>query len=275
MSDVISGPKTPSFVIYIISTHITLMVIAALPMLFDSLTASTALANQLISSSSILLVDVVLSGIEILLLRRGFGKFPFTASLIIEFGKLWTTAQLLAGVADQQLLLALSAASAFSLFASKLFTQKIKNFSQSPLSNNITQVLPAIAIIALFAGSSIATTLGIGPVSQEPNPQFFNVGNLPAFNIPSWNAQYYLDNILDSLGTGTPNPFLNVLNVTNNNHDPNTPTQKLTPYLKEATYFNYLYDPVKAKSGTFFPATTGTTNQILYDSGTAYNNQTE
>ena len=272
MSDVISGPKTPSFVIYIISTHITLMVIAALPMLFDSLTASTVLANQLVSNSSILLGDVVLSGIEILLLRRGFGLFPFSASLLIEFGKLWTTAQLLTNVGDQQLLLALSAASAFSLFVSKLFTQKIKNFAQSPLSNNITQVLPAVAIIALFAGSSIATTLGIGPVSQVPNPQFFNTSNINfnQFNIPSWNAQYYLDNILDSLGTGSPNPFLNVLNVTNNNHDANTPNQKLTPYLKQATYFNYLYDPVKAKSGTFFPATTGTTNQILYDSGTTY-----
>lgn len=279
MSKVINVQKTPSFVYYIISTHILYMALVALPMVIDSTSAGTALANKLITNATVLFGNIGLSAVEVFLLRRNFGKFTFFSSMILETGKLWTTAQLLPVVSasDHQLLLALSGASFFSVFVSKIFSQKIKNFSQSPLSNNITQVLPALAIMALFAGSTIAGTLGLGPVSQQQNPKPFNVSNIDVsmFQRPSWNAEYYLDNVLDMFGGGMNSPFMPILNVTNNNPDPNALTNKLTPYLKDTTYLTYSFDAQKATSGTFFPASTGTTTPSSYSSGTTFSGQTE
>jgi hypothetical protein len=278
MSDIIKANKVPSFVLYLISLSTTFMLTSSIMMLFDSTSASTARAEELLMGGTVLIVNFILSSIEIFLLRKNFGRVFFVTSFIFEIGKIFGTLQFVTAV-DNQLLLALGSASLFSLIVAKLFTERITKISGNALSKNLTQILPTIGIILLFTGSSLLSTIGLAPVSQSPDPQAFNVDNInfSLFKTPSWNAQYYLDNILDQFRSGLNEPFIPVFNVTNNSPDEQrfgSGNQKISSYLKDKTYFDYKYDSLKAKSGTFFPADTGTTSQNVYLSKDPFTGQT-
>lgn len=279
MSSLTDPKKTPSFVLYIISLTTSLMIASGIGGLVDSfmnveLTATQAAAAY--DNGVTMLAISILAVVGLLTLRRSFGLITFILNFVLELIIL-NQLSILPDSSDKLLYMSLTTASLFGIFVSKFFRANVNDISNKPLTKNIVQVIPAVAIIMIFAGSTLATTLGLNPVSQQPDPQYFNVDNVNfnLFNVPSWNAQYYLDNILDQFQAGINDPFKPVFNVTNNTPDSRLGSnQKISSYLKEETFFAYKYDAVKAKSGTFFPADTGLTSQNQYLSGTTYNQQT-
>ena len=286
MSDVLAKNKTPSFVLYILSFNLFLMAPTALMLLYNSFSSygcvivcsTSAEAIKDNWNGTILLGSTLLGGLELLMLRRGFGKKVFSLSLLFELSRLYSVSQLLMSI-DNQLYVAVSGASLISVFLSKVFAKNVNEFLKRPVTQNLGQVIPAIVVILIFTGSSLLSTLGFGTPSQVPDPQNFDTGgiNWGIFKPASWNAQYYLDNILDQFRAGMYDPFKPVFNVTNNSPDPirfGSGNQKISSYLKQETYFAYEYDAAKAKSGTFFPADTGKIDTSYYSAGQAYTGQT-
>ena len=285
MSDVLAKNKAPAFITYIISINLLLMISTSLSLYFNTFSSFGCIAicnstSQSITNSlnaNLLFGSFILGSIEVLALRKGFGKFSFGFSFLVEILRLYTVAFQLVNF-NNQLYVAISGASLISVFLSKIFAKNIKELINKPLSQNLGQIIPALVVLVIFTGSSLLSTLGLGVVSQEPNPQPFNVGNInfSMFKTPSWNAQYYLNNILDQFRAGLNAPFTPVFNVTNNSPDPARfgSNEKISSYFKEQTYYSYKYDAVTAKSGTFFPAPTGTTTEKVYLAGTQFNNQT-
>ena len=272
MSDDLAKNKAPSFVLYIISTHILYLAITFLPIYFGTFSSfgcfavctTNAEAIRATSNANMLFLATFLSIIEFSSLRKSFGKLAFGTSFIIELVKLYTLATQLISI-DNTFLVALSGASLLSVFFSKVFYTKVTDITKNPLTQNLSQIIPALVVIVLFTGSSLLSTIGLAPVSQEPNPQNFSVNyRASMFKTPSWNAQYFLDNILDQFTAGLLNPNLVVFNVTNLTPDPSdspsaspSPNQLPLAYYRENSYFNYAYDSKIATSGTFMKLTPG------------------
>lgn len=270
MSEALDIKKSaPSFVTYIAVISVVLMLVTALSMLLDSVTAGTAKQQNLIQGSAVLIGGTFITFVEIYLMRKRFPRIGFFAGLVGEIGKIATTT-IFVTETSTDLLIGLYGATLFSILFSKFFRERIDKLAATGVSRNALNILPTAFILLLFAGGSIFSTLGFGASSQSPNPQDFDITDVDfsLFNEPEWNANYFLDNILDQFLGGLIDPTQIIFNVTNltpdDYNDPIDPNnvladarQKPFTYFKENTMDEYKYIYQKAETASFFPSSTG------------------
>ncbi|MHA2105359.1 MAG: transglutaminase-like domain-containing protein, partial [Candidatus Hodarchaeales archaeon] len=123
------------------------------------------------------------------------------------------------------------------------------------LSRNILNVVPAVFFLLAFTGGSLLSTLGFGAASQIQNPEYFDTSNVDfsIFNNPSWNAAYYLQNLMDQFTAGLNAPFQNVFNITrifpDNDDLATTSDQYPFAYYKTGVSDSWEYNANEARSG--------------------------
>jgi transglutaminase-like putative cysteine protease len=259
----------PSFVNYIAGISASYMLVTALSLLFESISAGTNQSNDLIQGAAVMGGGALITLIEIFFLRRNMRAIGgFGIGCLAEIGKFLSTVNAVKGI-DTSILIGLYTATFASLLVSKFFRARIDTLSQMGVSRNLLNVLPTIIILLTFTGGSLLTNLGFGAISQAQNPEPFETDDVDfsLFKVPDWNAAYFLDNIMDQFTSGLQFPDQIMFNVTNLTPDgyeshcaptgPRTakdicPTQKPITYFRSRTFDQYKYDKDKAVSATWF-----------------------
>ena len=263
--------SAPSFVLYLSGITLIYFLFSSISMLIQSTTEGTIFSKQLVNNAFLLGSLAAITLPEIILLRRNLQFLGgFGLGIIAEVLKIFITSQLIQGVSNS-LFVWLSGGTLASIVVSKTFRTKIDQLSRAGLSRTALNVLPAIFILIAFTGGSLLSTIGFGPVSQVQNPSPFNTSNInfSMFNTPSWNALYYLQNIMDQFQAGLKNPYQIVFNVTDINPDPyNTNPHAPITYYATSSENTYEYNSPVATSGSWFTSSNPIPNS--YTSGNIY-----
>jgi hypothetical protein len=112
-----------------------------------------------------------------------------------------------------------------------------------------------VFFLLAFTGGSLLSTLGFGAASQIQNPEYFNTDDVDfsLFNNPSWNAAYYLQNLMDQFTAGLNAPFQNVFNITrifpDNDDLATTSNHYPFAYYKKGVSDSWEYNANEARSG--------------------------
>ena len=268
VSDTLETPPelkpAPSFITYLLGIAVTFMAVSALQLLFLSLTSGTVQANRLIQDAGAMGFATALTFVEIFFLRRNLQLLGgFGLGVTAEIAKIGTAVFLVSF--DTTIHMLLYAITLVSLFVSRFFRSNLDQVSQAGISRNILNILPTILILTILTGGSFLTNLGFGALSQAQDPQEFDVSDIDfnQFNTPSWNAGYFLDNILDQFTSGLQFPEEIIFNVTNLTPDPSeitdqtgTPSQKPVTYFRQQTFDLYEYRFPEARSASWFSSNT-------------------
>ena len=271
MSEQLNIRSAPSFVLYLAGITFVYFLFSSISMLVQSTTEGTKFASQLINNAFLLGSLSAITLPEMLLLRRNLRLFGgFGIGTTVEVLKIFTTSQLIQGVSNT-LFVWLSGGTLFAILISRALRTRIDQLSKTGLSRAALNALPAIFILAAFTGGSLLSTAGFGPVSQVQNPSPFNTSNIDftIFNTPSWNALYYLQNLMDQFQAGLKNSNQIIFNITNVNPDPynNNPHAPIT-YYATSSVNTYEYKNPVALSGSWFTSSNPISNS--YTSGNIY-----
>jgi len=215
MSEELKSKGMPTFVTYISGIVFSYMLITALSLMMQSVSEGTVLANQMVLNAMVLSASALVSLAEIYFMRKGIGIKGFAFPLIAELVKFGAITFLVKGM-DLFLLQLMLGSLIGSILISKIFRDKIESFSQTGVSRNVLNILPSLFMLILFTGGSLFSSLGFGAVSQIQNPENFDTSDVDfsIFDIPAWNAAYYLQNLMDQMTSGLSDPTAVLFNVT-------------------------------------------------------------
>lgn len=125
--------------------------------------------------------------------------------------------------------------------ASLLFNEKINKVASTPRMRAAMNLLPAIVILLIFMGTGFLESIGFGATRQaDPsNLPPYTGGSIDytAFNQPTWDSAYFLENLLDQFTAGLSLPDEPVFNVTNILGEATEPPT----YWRLRAYDKYLY----------------------------------
>lgn len=256
MSNQLARRGAPSFVLYITGLSFIYFLTSGLSFALQSVSEGTIIAEKLINDAFILSGLSIATLGEMFFLRKNLHLVGgFGIGIGVETIKTLSSASLLQSVGDTTLFFAFSAGSLGTIIFSKAFRERIDAISQTDASKNVLNIIPPVFFLLAFTGGSLLSSLGFGAASQINNPEYFDTSNVDfsLFNQPSWNAAYYLQNLMDQMTAGLTQPDLVVFNITNINPDPwaEDPHSPLA-YYKTGIRTSYEYNDPIAFSGSWF-----------------------
>ena len=256
MSNQLARQGAPSFVLYITGLSFIYFLISGLSFALQSVSEGTILAEKLINDAFVLSGLSIATLGEIFFLRKNMRLAGgFGIGLGVETIKTISSVSLLQSVGDTTLFFAFSAGGLGTIIFSKAFRERIDAISQTDVSKNVLNIVPPVFFLLAFTGGSLLSSLGFGAASQINNPEYFDTSDVDfsLFNQPSWNAAYYLQNLMDQMTAGLLQPDLVVFNITNINPDPwSTDPHSPLAYYKTGIRTSYEYNDPIAFSGSWF-----------------------
>lgn len=246
--------KIPNIFRYGILLEAAYQAFLVLPMFLDSNSQGTRMQNATFTFMMIFMVSAALNIGEFMLFRfntrsvkiiilgtefiRGslfWLRFP---ALNVELGGSTSLNTLFSLVSTLSLGIALGGT------ISILFYEKINSVASTPRMRAMMNLLPAIVILLLFMGTGFLESIGFG-ATRQANPDSLppytgGAIDYTAFNDPTWDSSYFLENLLDQFTAGLSLPDEPVFNVTNTLGDATEPPT----YWRLTAWDKYLYKPV-------------------------------